>query len=160
MTTVQQAKSAYPQPLSWLRTRRLVVGGFPHQPEHWQNLSELGVCSVLSCCDPSEGSWDPPSHWAQGRVTLADHRNPEEMTASMLDEAINTGVALYANSPALYIHCWAGMERSPLVAIGLLCRAEGLSFFDALNQVRLHHRQARPITSHLILLERLLDSAA
>lgn len=67
-----------------------------------------------------------------------------------------TALDLYTRAPALYIHCWAGLERSPLVAIGLLCRAESLSIWDGLAQVRALHPSARPITEHLVVLEALL----
>jgi hypothetical protein len=48
------------------------------------------------------------------------------------------------------------MERSPLVAIGLLCRAESLNLFEALAQVRSQHPIAKPLIPHLLILETLL----
>jgi hypothetical protein len=45
-------------------------------------------------------------------------------------------------TPPLYLHCWGGIERSPLLAIGLLCRLEKLTLLDALAQVRVSPRSA------------------
>lgn len=78
------------------------------------------------------------------------------MTSELLDQAISAAHDLYRNGLPLYLHCWAGMERSPLVAVGLLCRAESLDLFDALAQVRSQHPIAKPLVSHLVILESLL----
>ena len=78
------------------------------------------------------------------------------MTSAMLDQAINAALDLYRSGAPLYLHCWAGMERSPLVAIGLLCRAESLNLFEALAQVRSQHPIAKPLIPHLLILEALL----
>lgn len=142
---------------SWLRSGRLAIGAMPRSQQHWQALESQGVRSVLSCCDPAEGLWLPPAAWLQAQVPLPDHRNPEALDLAELDRAINTALAFYRDAPALYLHCWAGMERSPLVAVGLLCRAESLSIFDALAQVRTLHPPARPIIRHLVALEELLS---
>jgi predicted protein tyrosine phosphatase len=128
----------------------------PQTPEHWSALEQHGIQSVFSCCDPVEGIWQPPDHWRQLRVPLPDHRNPEAMNPELLDHAISSALDLYGSTPPLYLHCWAGMERSPLVAVGLLCRAESLDFFQALAQVRTQHPIAKPLIPHLILLESLI----
>ena len=143
--------------LNWLRSRRLAIGAMPRCREDWQTLAHQGVGSVLCCCHPDEGPWQPPSHWPQAQLPLPDHRSPEALDPLALDQAIHTALELYAAAPALYLHCWAGVERSPLVAIGLLCRAESLSIWDALAQVRALHPPARPITRHLVTLEALLS---
>jgi len=141
---------------SWLRSGRLVIGAMPTNDDHWRSLERQGVSSVFSCCDPSEGLWQPPSHWQRIQLPLPDHRNPHDLDPTALKRAVDAAWQLYRDTPALYIHCWAGMERSPLVAIGLLCKAESLSIFDALAQVRALHPPARPITSHLVVLEEIL----
>lgn len=152
----QQAPWAASFQFSWLRSRRLAVGAMPRCEEHWQALAQQGVTSVLCCCHPDEGPWQPPARWCHAQRPLPDHRNPEALDPAALNRAIDTAMDLYASAPALYLHCWAGVERSPLVAIGLLCRAESLSIWDALAQVRALHPPARPITGHLVVLEGLL----
>ena len=142
--------------ISWLRTRRLAIGPMPQSPDHWLALQQQGVQSIFCCCDVEEGPWMPPQEWSQRRFPLPDHRRPDEMTSAMLDQAINAALDLYRVGPPLYLHCWAGMERSPLVAIGLLCRAESLNFFEALAQVRSQHSIAKPLIPHLLILESLL----
>jgi hypothetical protein len=151
--------NSLPQPFSWLRTRRLALGGFPSQPEHWQALEAAGIRQVFSCCDPAEASWEPPGHWNSSQLTLPDHRCSTPPTAAQLHQALEQleGM-LTSDQRPLYLHCWAGMERSPLLAVGLLCRMESFPFFDALSQVRSLHPPAKPITAHLVVLEQLLST--
>lgn len=78
------------------------------------------------------------------------------MTRELLENALTAALDLYRAAPPLYLHCWAGMERSPLVAVGLLCKAESLDVFDALAQVRSQHPIAKPLISHLVILESIL----
>jgi len=142
--------------ISWLRTRRLAIGPMPQIQQHWLALQQQGVQSIFSCCEVEEGPWLPPQEWTQRRFPLPDHRQPDVMTSAMLDQAINAALDLYRTGSPLYLHCWAGKERSPLVAIGLLCRAESLNLFEALAQVRSQHPIAKPLISHLLILESLL----
>ena len=142
--------------ISWLRTRRLAIGPMPQIQQHWLALQQQGVQSIFSCCEVEEGPWLPPQEWTQRRFPLPDHRQPDVMTSAMLDQAINAALDLYLTGSPLYLHCWAGKERSPLVAIGLLCRAESLNLFEALAQVRSQHPIAKPLISHLLILESLL----
>lgn len=150
-----------PRPFSWLRTRRLAIGGFPQQEGHWQALDAAGFRQVFSCCDPAEGPWQPPDHWRHEAVVLPDHRQSTPPSKEQLQEALDRLEAMFSGPDAdpLYLHCWAGMERSPLLAVGLLCRIEPLPFFDALAQLRNLHPPARPITAHLVVLEDVLSRA-
>lgn len=156
MRPIQPSSSVADLSISWLRTRRLAIGPMPQMPHHWLALQQQGVQSIFSCCELEEGHWLPPQEWQQRRVPLPDHRQPNAMTSVMLDHAINAAHDLYRTGLPLYLHCWAGMERSPLVAIGLLCRAESLNLFEALAQVRSQHPIAKPLIPHLLILESLL----
>lgn len=156
MARVSTARGSERHTLTWLRTRKLAIGPMPRNPDHWRSLQQQGVRSIFSCCDPSEGPWQPPSEWLQCQFPLPDHRQPDAMTKEMLASALSAALDLYQAAPPLYLHCWAGMERSPLLAVGLLCRAESLDLFDALGQVRSQHPIAKPLAPHLVILESIL----
>jgi hypothetical protein len=146
-----------PQPFSWIRSGRLAIGAFPREPAHWQALEASGVRRVFSCCHPDEAPWGPPPHWPARRLALPDHRSPAPLEEPLLRQAIAELEQLHAQADgALYLHCWAGQERSALMAVALLSRSEGLSVFDALAQVRRCHPQAQPIMAQLALLEQVL----
>lgn len=146
-----------PQPFSWIRSGHLAIGAFPLRPGHWQALEACGIERVFSCCHPSEAPWTPPPHWPSRQLALPDHRSTEPLSEALLREAIEQLTAFYAPQQGpLYLHCWAGQERSPLLAVALLCRSENLPLLDALALVRRCHPQAQPIMAQLALLEEVL----
>ena len=149
--------STLPQPFSWIRSGRLAIGAFPRQPGHWQALEACGIQRVFSCCHPSEASWEPPPHWQSRQLPLPDHRSSEVLNETLLRQAIHQLTELYAQPQgSLYLHCWAGQERSPLLAVALLCRSESMPLLEALALVRRCHPQAQPIMAQLALLEEVL----
>jgi protein-tyrosine phosphatase len=131
----------------------------PSTPFHWQQLEDAGLRSRFSCCYAYEAELAAiPSHWRSERVALPDHRRQEELEVDRLVLALNRAESLLLDSPPLYLHCLAGIERSPLIAIGLTARVRHLSLFDSLDWVRRCHPASLPIYSHLELLEVALNN--
>ena len=148
-----------PQAFSWIRSGRLAIGSFPEGDATWHTLQAMGIASVISCCAASEAAWQPPTALKTLQLALPDHRNQIPLTPQLLDRAVNQAQALLQHQPALFIHCWAGIERAPLLAVALLCRSEGLEFFTALTQVRQSCPWARPLRRQLVVLESWLADA-
>ena len=143
--------------MSWLRTRVLAIGPQPRTRDHWNALEQAGIRSVLCTSFPDEGNWCPPDHWLSARIPLTDHRNPDALDDQALRRAMDQAITLMEKAPALYLHCWAGVERSALVAIGTLARLEQIDLLTSLEQVRRMHPTSRPLTKHLLKLERILN---
>jgi protein-tyrosine phosphatase len=78
------------------------------------------------------------------------------MKPEQLARALFKAETLIESQPATYLHCFAGRERSPLVAVGLVARRQGVDVLTALDRVRLCHPSASPIFSDLDQLEQLL----
>lgn len=146
-----------PLPYSWVLTNQLAVGPLPSSPAHWQQLESAGLRSCFSCCYPEEeGLCVPPAHWGRAGCPLPDHRGQEPLDLERLASALDAAEQLLQAEPPLYLHCMAGMQRSPLLAVGLTARLRQLSMLDALDWVRRCHPVAQPVFSHLELLERVL----
>jgi len=142
---------------SWIQSGKFAIGPMPKTAEHWLQLEQLGFKSRFSCCYPDEEIFAAaPSSWLCDRVSLPDHRRQEPMKPEQLVKALVQAEALIESQPATYIHCFAGRERSSLVAVGLLARSQGVDVLTALGRVRLCHPAAAPIFSDLDELERLL----
>lgn len=149
-----------PLPYSWVLTNRLAVGPMPAGEAHWQQLEQAGLRARFSCCYPNEEGPAPvPPHWLSEGVPLPDHRRQETLDRARLALALESAQRLLDQGLPLYLHCMAGIERSPLIAVGLTARARNLSLFDALDWVRRCHPVALPIVAHLELLEQLLAEA-
>lgn len=150
-----------PLPYSWILTHELAVGPMPAGASHWRQLEDAGFRSRFSCCYPEEESLSPvPPHWRSESLALPDHREQEPLQSERLLAALDRAEALILERSPLYLHCFAGRERSSLVAIGLTARRRSIDVFAALEWVRRCHPIAAPIYDHLDLLEQLLRSGA
>jgi len=146
-----------PIPYSWVLTNRLAIGPMPASEAQWLQLEQAGLRSCFSCCYPTEQADVPaPPHWRSDQVPLPDHRQQEPLNADRLAAALDRAQRLLQAGAPLYLHCMAGIERSPLIAIGLTARERQLSLFDAIDWVRRCHPASQPIVPQLELLEQVL----
>ncbi len=146
-------------PFSWVLTDQLGVGPMPRSETHWRQLEDAGFRSRFSCCYPQEesGLILPPG-WQSDGVALPDHRNQEPLQEARLALALSRAEALMNRAAPMYLHCLAGCERSPLLAVGLTARTRRTDLLSALAWVRRCHPMAMPIYSHLALLEAVLSA--
>lgn len=146
-----------PLPYSWILTNLLAIGPMPRHPSHWQQLEQAGFRSRFSCCYPNEEQLSPiPDHWRSESVGLPDHREQEDLLAERLNEALDRAEGLLQAEAPVYLHCFAGRERSSLMAVGLTARQRGMDVFEALDWVRRCHPAASPIYGHLDVLDQVL----
>ncbi|WP_216901244.1 hypothetical protein [Synechococcus sp. CCY 9618] len=143
---------------SWVLTNQLAIGPLPRSDSHWLQLEEAGFSSRFSCCYPEEEQGiNLPEGWRSDRISLPDHREQEAMRTEALVLAITRAQALLQEAPPLYLHCMAGRERSPLLAVGLTARLRGIDLLEALAWVRRCHPMAMPIYPHLVMLDSLIS---
>lgn len=143
---------------NWIKTNKLAIGPMPRFHTHWLQLENDGFRNRFSCCYPHEHLFTPiPSHWKSLEISLPDHRAQEPLQTDQLIRALHHLKEMYVAHPEpLYLHCFAGQERSSLLAIGLICIIDNKDLFESLSFVRQCHDLARPIYSHLDLLEKVL----
>ena len=146
-----------PLPYSWILTNQLAIGPMPRHPGHWQQLELAGFRSRFSCCYAQEEKLSPvPAQWRSTSVALPDHREQETLTPERLKEALKGAWLLIEAGDPLYLHCFAGRERSSLMAVGLTAKARDMDVFAALDWVRRCHPAALPIYEHLDILDQIL----
>lgn len=157
---VAQMSSKIDHPLnySWILSGKLAIGPMPRSKSHWDQLEFDGFQNRFSCCYPSEHLFTPiPESWNSKEVSLPDHRLQNELTEDILFLALEeANHMLRVLDGPLYLHCFAGQERSTLMATGLVCISDQKKFFDGLDYVRQCHKKAKPLYSHLELLQKTL----
>jgi hypothetical protein len=143
---------------SWIITGKLGIGPIPRTSAHWTQLENDGFRSRFSCCYPQEQIYQPiPNYWKSEQFALPDHRSQEILTIDQLIVALNKAVAVLNQSDsALYLHCFAGQERSALMAVGIVSILQETDLFESLDFIRQCHKKARPLYSHLEILEQAL----
>jgi hypothetical protein len=144
---------------SWILTGKLAIGPMPRDLDDWILLEENGIKKRFSCCYSSENIFTPiPSYWISKEVSIPDHRQQEELNHTKLIYLLNEVISfLMHDEKPVYLHCFAGQERSALIAIGIVSILEKKDLFDALAYVRQCYPKAKPLYEHLDILEKALS---
>jgi hypothetical protein len=140
---------------SWIITGKLAIGPIPRYEEDWLLLEKNGIKKRFSCCYPQEHIFLPiPQDWQTKEVSLPDHRFQEDLSPEKLVFALHEAINFlsYDNKP-MYLHCFAGQERSTLLATGIVSLVENKDLFEGLAYVRQCYPKARPLYEHLDILE-------
>lgn len=80
------------------------------------------------------------------------------MMAARLTLALIRAETLISQAAPVYLHCMAGCERSPLLAVGLAAKLRGIDVLEALAWVRRCHPIAMPNYTHLAMMEALMTN--
>lgn len=140
----------------WVLNGELAVGPAPRTDRHVFRLQEGGVRAVLSLCSEEEAPPPPEmiTAMASCRLVLPDHRVAAPMQLEQLEQALTLLAELQTNGP-VYVHCVAGVERSPLVCMAWLIRRHGLSSQRALDYLMEVHPGTNPLPGQFQLLRKL-----
>jgi hypothetical protein len=151
---INQASLRY----AWILAGRLAIGPMPKSSEDWILLEQNGIRKRFSCCYDNEHIFTPiPKYWTSKEVPLPDHRKQEELSTSKLIYTLNEAIGLInQDSQPMYLHCYAGQERSSLIATGIVSLIEKKDLFDSLAYIRQCYPKARPLYEHLDILEQTL----
>jgi hypothetical protein len=156
---VQELLFTQPLIYSWILNHQLAIGPMPRRTFQWNQLEDVGFKTRFSCCYPQENVFAPiPDDWSSANVPLPDHRQQESLGIDRLRLALNTAEELVVTSSPVYLHCFAGQERSSLMAVGLTARIKNIDVFSALEWVRRCHPISAPSYEYLEMLETILKN--
>ncbi len=143
--------------LHWIIQNRLAVGPIPTL-ETAESLKAFGIRSILTLCGEEEGKLAPqvPTDFQWQRFLLPDSHYAEKMTAEKLKAAIDLARDFIKTDAPLYVHCLAGMERSPTVCVGYLCLYEKMQVWEALNLVKSNNPRTNITPDQIQVLQSLL----
>ena len=138
---------------NWVLIRELAIGTAPKNQDHLTTLKDNGIKSILSLCDISEAK--PPEEinifFNCERIVLPDHRIGRSL---QVDEIIQTLIILkrLREYGPVFVHCVAGMERSPLICIAWLIKYKALTQQQAIDYLMQIHSNTNPLSSQLAVL--------
>lgn len=146
-------------PWSWVLRGQLAVGPAPRSAEHLDGLADAGIRAVLSLCEEEEA---PPltgqlQRFHCRRFVLPDHQAGRAPEPDELEQALALLYELEAWGP-VYVHCLAGVERSPLICLGWLMRKRRLPLMAALDYLMEVHPPTGPLPEQLSALRALAGS--
>ena len=131
---------------NWVLIDELAVGSAPHRIENLIELDKLGIKNILSLCDSDE--FNLPIKWATrfnwNRYVLPDHKSNEKLSGKTIIHALDIIKSLIDNGP-VYVHCFAGVERSPIICMGWMIKYKNLSQRQALDYLSNVHSITNPL---------------
>ena len=128
----------------------LWVGPCPHDPEFIRALKQVhgltGLVNLQTDADLESMGLAWPLMWrflmsvgiSAQRVIITDFDDRSLLAG--LDEAVSAVNDMISGGHMTYLHCTAGVNRSPTTAIAWLTRHGGLSIDDAWDQVTSRRR--------------------
>ncbi len=136
--------------MSWVIPGKLAVGAAPQFGDS-ALLAQAGIQVVFSLCGTSEGQLpsDVEQQFRCLRLVLPDSRYKSEIKSAQLKAAVEIIQHSVQNELPIYVHCLAGVERSPIVCIAYLCKHYNLELWEALNWIKQAHPAAMPQESQL-----------
>lgn len=141
--------------LSWILPGKLATGALPTNSS---SLHAQGIKAVLSLCAAEEGplAADIPTAFRWTRYVLPDSHYNQALQVDQLENAIDKLHAYVSQGEPVYVHCLGGIERSPLVCMGYLCKYKGMEIPEALHWMKQMHSRTSPTSNQLSILEELL----
>ena len=143
----------------WVLTNELAVGCAPKSNHHIQRLLKEGIKGVLSLCSEEEAA--PPDllfeKMKTSRVVLPDHRAYRDPTITEIERALEELNRIKQHGP-IYVHCVAGVERSPLVCIAWLVAYKNLTPERALAYLMEVHPGTCPLPGQLDVVSQYFES--
>ena len=148
-----EPKSTSPKtelPIDWVLPEKLAVGRLP-QAGDGATLLKAKIEFVFSLCAESEGSLpeDITQNFQCLRLVLPDRFYTTELKVEQLAEAVAVVRENMEKSVPTYVHCLAGIERSPTVCIAYLCRYHKMELWEAANWLKQVHPNSLPNPSAL-----------
>ena len=148
MSTIRRIK------FNWVIKDELAVGSAPTKKEHLKFLENNGIKSVLSVCSNEEADLSQllNSIFYHTSIPLPDHTYKNKLNVKDLLNAVKAVSNLRKNGP-VYVHCYAGIERSPIVCMAWLIRSKGLSPIESLDYLMNVNKGTNPLLEQFEVLK-------
>ena len=145
--------------LHWILPTQLALGGLPTSGDR-TILAQSNISVVFSLCAPSEGVL--PEEITQNfrcvRVILPDSRYVAALQVEQLAQVVTSIHQFIQRQHPVYVHCLAGIERSPTVCIAYLCQYHNMKLWEAFDYVKGICPRAMPTDAQLKTVQRYLVS--
>ena len=142
--------------INWVLVNELAVGALPNKESHLSILKQFKIRSIISLCDSDEGQIPAviQKEFICKKYVLPDHRSKKIPTLDQIKTCINLVEELLNNGP-VYIHCFAGVERSPMVCMAYLITHRNLDLQNTLEYMMQIHPRTNPLKGQLEILDKL-----
>jgi len=139
---------------NWILQNKLAIGTCPIYKEDIYVLKKNNVKNVLGLCSEEEAKWhkDIANNFFCKRIILPDSNKNILPTNEEIKNAYTTLKELICKD-ITFIHCFAAIERSPLLCILLIMEEYNLEMEESLDYVKRVHKLTNPRNNQLLLIQ-------
>lgn len=143
---------------SWIIPNHLAVGSFPKLDNEIAYLSRVGITSVLCLTERKEVKvpQDIKNRFVWRNVPIPDGATGGVPKVEQFEEACTILSRWGKKGHATYVHCLAGVGRSPSVCALYLTQLEGISLEEAIAKVQDRHPYAHPDPAQITVMQKFL----
>lgn len=148
-------------PIDWILPGQIAVGRLPGASDS-ESLKRSGVRAVLALCSASEGAWpaDLSQHFHCHRIVIPDSHYAKPLMTHHISMAVDHLNTCIEHRLPVFVHCLAGIERSPTICTAYLCRYHKYTLWESLNWVKQVHPDSLPSELQLQVIQDYLDESA
>ena len=141
---------------NWVLVNKIAIGSRLNTKDDIDILIDNKIKSILTLCNERE---DPEFYTEVlpikiERYELPDHRYKSLPSIGDIEKVLELMTDLSYRGP-FFVHCFASMERAPLVCLAWLVKKENLKPIEALTYLMQIHPGTSPIPEQLDLLKLL-----
>jgi len=142
--------------INWILNEEIAVGRAPQRERHLEKLSSVGIKSILSLCSEKEqgSKLNFSKSFHHKRFVLPDHKKGRVPTLEEINISLSIIKEQLVYGP-VFVHCFAAVERSPLICMGWLIKEHKLSPQQALDYVMQSNPGTNPLPKQLLLLRQI-----
>lgn len=131
--------------VDWVLPGQLAVGRLPRSKDGL-TLQQAGIRTVFALCAEAEGEWpaDIQNQFRCLRYVLPDSHYAARPTPQQVGEVVRLVHRSIEKSEPVFVHCLAGIERSPSICVAYLCCYQNLPLWQALNWLKQVHPASSP----------------
>ena len=140
----------------WVLIDELAVGALPKKNKHLNFLKSKNIKSIFTLCAKEEGEIETniEDFFFCERYVLPDHTSKKLPSLDQIRKSIEILENLMRKGP-VYLHCFAGVERSPLICIAYLITKKNIDVQNALEYMMQIHPRTNPLKGQLDILNKL-----
>ena len=142
--------------LDWILSNEIAIGAAPKNFEDINHLKKNNINGILSLCSKEENPFNVnlKNFFNCKNILLPDHKYKYSLSIDQLNLALEN-LSILKKGGSVYVHCLAGVERSPIVCMAWLVRYHNLTQTQALDYLMNVHHGTNPLPEQLKLLSLL-----
>ena len=141
---------------SWVLVDELMVGSAPLTNDHLMILEREGIKAVLTLCSTKEVNipQEIDKYFIHQSFILPDHTFKKYPQPHEIFSVLEILENLIKNGP-VYVHCFAGIERSPLICMAWLIKKYKMGVNESLRYMMSMHKKTNPLPGQIDCLHKI-----